>query len=146
MLGLNDEVIAHTPSEHIGSGMAGHERGNGAYVISRKPDYILFGPPRGASHPVFKSDKELFEFQEFKDWYDVERHEPREGFTITLYRRLSPEDMKAKKEAERKKKEKEASKKAKTMKQSASDGRTKLKTRFRRPEPRDKGKPIPDQD
>ncbi len=43
MLGLNDEHIAHKPIDVMGYGKAGHEKGDGAYVLSRKPDLILIG-------------------------------------------------------------------------------------------------------
>ena len=43
MLGLNDEHIAHTDGKHLGFGRAGHEKGDGKYVMSRSPDYILMG-------------------------------------------------------------------------------------------------------
>ena len=43
MLGLNDEHIAHKPIDAMGLGKAGHEKGDGAYILSRKPDLILIG-------------------------------------------------------------------------------------------------------
>jgi arabinofuranosyltransferase len=43
MLGLNDEHIAHKPIDEMGHGKAGHEKGDGAYVLSRRPDLILIG-------------------------------------------------------------------------------------------------------
>ncbi|MEC7984161.1 MAG: hypothetical protein VX278_03290 [Myxococcota bacterium] len=41
MWGLNDKVIARTPVENFGSGMAGHERSNPSYVFAQKPDLYL---------------------------------------------------------------------------------------------------------
>jgi hypothetical protein len=42
MVGLTDRTIAHAPIA-TGSGWAGHERHDGAYVLSRRPDAILLG-------------------------------------------------------------------------------------------------------
>jgi arabinofuranosyltransferase len=41
MLGLNDVHIAHRPVEGMGRLRAGHEKGDGAYVLSRRPELIL---------------------------------------------------------------------------------------------------------
>jgi arabinofuranosyltransferase len=43
MLGLNDEHIAHSKARVLGSRKAGHEKGDGAYVLSRRPNMILIG-------------------------------------------------------------------------------------------------------
>lgn len=43
MLGLNDVHIAHGKTESMGSRKAGHEKGDGAYVLSRSPEMILIG-------------------------------------------------------------------------------------------------------
>lgn len=41
MWGLNDRVIARTPVQNFGSGLAGHERSNPEYVFSQLPDMYL---------------------------------------------------------------------------------------------------------
>ncbi len=41
LFGLTDPVIARTPSEVMGRGLAGHERSNVARVLERRPDLIL---------------------------------------------------------------------------------------------------------
>lgn len=41
MLGLNDKHIAHVEVDNLGSGKAGHEKRDAAYVIGRAPAYIL---------------------------------------------------------------------------------------------------------
>jgi hypothetical protein len=41
MLGLNDVHIAHVQVPDMGSEVAGHEKQDPAYVLARKPDYIL---------------------------------------------------------------------------------------------------------
>ena len=43
MLGLNDAHIAHETIGTMGTRRAGHEKGDGAYVLSRKPELILIG-------------------------------------------------------------------------------------------------------
>jgi arabinofuranosyltransferase len=64
MLGLNDRHIAHTPTPHfdlIHAEVPGHRKGNGEYVLSRKPDFIILGPPEGTTVgvPWFVSDYEI---------------------------------------------------------------------------------------
>ena len=41
MLGLNDLHIGHSEITTMGSGLAGHERRDPAYVLERGPEYIL---------------------------------------------------------------------------------------------------------
>jgi len=48
MLGLNDRYIAEHPPENFGTGYVGHELGDGAYVLRRKPDLVIFGTPLGS--------------------------------------------------------------------------------------------------
>lgn len=96
MLGLNDYRIAQKPvsygvdvslSELLTSSgrtafkkrlfgdyhpwqlMPGHGKGDGAYVLSRKPDYIIIGPATGATEPWFLSDREIFSSPEFFESY-----------------------------------------------------------------------------
>lgn len=40
MLGLNDLHIAHLDVETMGQGIAGTEKSDPSYVLSRQPDYI----------------------------------------------------------------------------------------------------------
>jgi hypothetical protein len=85
-LGLTDAVIAHTPVETMGRGTPGHERGNGAYVLSREPDYIIFGSTTGQERPVFRGDREVYVHPDFKKHYRLEKH--RAGnLTIVMYKR-----------------------------------------------------------
>jgi arabinofuranosyltransferase len=82
MLGLNDEHIAHTTSEKLGYGRAGHEKGDGKYVLSRSPDYILMGNVAVLSIPldnesmakklILKSEHELWDDPEFHDKYELQ--------------------------------------------------------------------------
>lgn len=70
MLGLNDPVIARRRVEAPRLAMQrlpGHSKGDGAYILRRRPDYIVLGPAEGsvASAPWFLSDLELAEHAEF---------------------------------------------------------------------------------
>jgi hypothetical protein len=43
MLGLTDKYIARTSVPDPGKGLAGHEKGDGRYILKQKPDIILMG-------------------------------------------------------------------------------------------------------
>jgi arabinofuranosyltransferase len=69
-LGLTDRHIARTPVEDMGRGAAGHEKGDGAYVWSRKPDFIMFpGYPISNRTPGTKGGRELFAIPQFHQAY-----------------------------------------------------------------------------
>ena len=69
MLGMNDKHIAHKNVSGMGSGMAGHEKGDGAYVLSRQPDVIQFSSSMGSDKPGFPTDKELYDMPQFHEQY-----------------------------------------------------------------------------
>lgn len=74
MLGLNDPVIARrevVPLVRPMQRQSGHVKGDGAYVLSREPDYIIAGPAEGApiSRPWFLSDVEFAGLPEFARCY-----------------------------------------------------------------------------
>ncbi len=76
MLGLNDAHIARRQVDRIrlaGQGLAGHMKGDGVYVLSREPDYIIVGPAEGAPiwQPLFLSDLEISEDPRFAACYQV---------------------------------------------------------------------------
>ena len=87
MLGLNDTHIAHREISWLGSGPAGHEKGDGAYVLSRKPDYIQFGSSLGDLVPRFLSDQELWKIPEFHREYQQKTHVLPSGKSLILYER-----------------------------------------------------------
>jgi hypothetical protein len=86
MLGLNDRHIAHRQIKERRTWMQqfpGHGKGDGQYVLSRQPDYIILGPAQGLpanpefvdSHHVvwFLSDQELAETDEFHKHYQLRK-------------------------------------------------------------------------
>jgi len=80
MLGLNDEHIAHVAIPDMGRGRAGHEKGDGAYVLSRRPRYVLLGNVAVFDRPIeaaemearlkFRSEQELWALPEFQRDYE----------------------------------------------------------------------------
>lgn len=73
MQGLNDRHIARQPAQ---KGMLGHDHGDGAYVLAREPDFMVFGQVGGGrpkfvsgrqmrSNPRFKRDYRLVHFEGF---------------------------------------------------------------------------------
>jgi hypothetical protein len=76
MLGLNDRTIArrHMPppvADLPWARLPGHRKGDGAYVLSRHPDYIILGGSEGSLSPWFVGDKELVDNPAFTDLYAV---------------------------------------------------------------------------
>lgn len=70
MLGLNDYHIAHHRPPDMGQGTVGHELGDGAYVLARKPDFVQFGAGIiKPDEPIYRSDKELAGMTAFKQLY-----------------------------------------------------------------------------
>ncbi len=86
-LGLNDVVIAHTVIDTMGQGLAGHEKGNGAYVFERRPDYVLFGTVRGRRKPLYVGDRQLFEARGFRREYVFEVYRLPDRGKLGVYRR-----------------------------------------------------------
>ncbi len=74
MLGLNDAAIARRRVETVElpwQRVPGHLKGDGNYVLSRHPDFIILGPAEGAfaSDPWFLSDLELSRDPRFEQAY-----------------------------------------------------------------------------
>ncbi len=99
-LGLTDAHIAHTAAQHLGQGMAGHERGDGRYVLSRQPDWIMFtGRPLSSHSPNYPGDNELFADQNFHLDYEpvrvtlqyvTRRSHQKRSYDLCLFRRVAP--------------------------------------------------------
>jgi hypothetical protein len=110
MLGVNDAHIARrtSPGKFLsGQEVASHGKGDGAYVLSRKPDYIILGPAEGATagRAYFLTDYELEQSSEFAQNYqlrqvdidvsqvpDADRYAGLQGgvMTFTFYQRVKP--------------------------------------------------------
>ena len=82
MLGLNDHHIARVPVAEMGVGRAGHEKGDGAYVLGRQPDYILMGnvfvgrqpvvtPDEMKQHLRLRSENEIWALPAFHEQYEI---------------------------------------------------------------------------
>ncbi len=73
MLGLNDRHIAHTSVDRLevqSQTVIGHLKGDGAYVLARKPNYIIFSDVWGAPGPWFISDVQMSRRPEFMSDYE----------------------------------------------------------------------------
>jgi len=69
MLGLNDVHIAHYGKRDYTLWYA-HQAGDGEYVLSQKPDIIIFGGRGLNAQPgEFISDKEIWASQQFHNEY-----------------------------------------------------------------------------
>jgi hypothetical protein len=73
MLGLNDKHIATHPPPGFGTLGIGHELGDGAYVLKRRPDIIAFNNAAGARTPRFLSGRHMVATPEFKTSYQLVR-------------------------------------------------------------------------
>ena len=71
MLGLTDAHIASAAVENFGAGPAGHEKGDGGYVLQRRPDFIVFGNFEGSKTPIYRSDHQIFESAAFRSGYEA---------------------------------------------------------------------------
>jgi hypothetical protein len=90
MFGLNDAHIAHRQMPEMGRGVAGHEKWDGRYVLSRQPDIIQFATSLGAARPAFPGDQEIYAEPEFRTNYKLATYRLeglRGTFTLQLYER-----------------------------------------------------------
>jgi len=71
MLGLNDYYLPRHKPADFGNGFIGHEVGDGAYILSQKPDLVIFGYPYGGTEAKWKSEKELIEIPQFYEDYKL---------------------------------------------------------------------------
>ena len=86
MLGLNDVHIAHSKSTGMGKDRAGHEKGDGAYVLARSPDFILLGNVAVMSRPLSDEDmaRKLVRSSERQIWANQDFHRQYERVTAKL--------------------------------------------------------------
>jgi len=61
--------------------LPGHGKGDGRYVLSRKPDYIIIGPAHGDIRPWFSGDREILASPQFRQNYRLKTVvlEPKDG-------------------------------------------------------------------
>ena len=71
MLGLTDAQIAHRPIYIVSEGWAGHRRGWGEYVLTRRPRVILWYNSAGLAEPHYLSDHELADDPLFRFFYTL---------------------------------------------------------------------------
>jgi hypothetical protein len=69
MLGLTDAEIASRPIYIVSTGWAGHRKGWGEYVLSRRPRVILWYNSAGSREPFYLGDHELAESALFRFFY-----------------------------------------------------------------------------
>lgn len=87
MLGLNDRHIARREMQFMGYGFAGHEKGDGAYVLERRPDIIQFSSASGSERPSvdFYGDNEIYRSAIFKEHYQLRTYTMYDGSSLLLY-------------------------------------------------------------
>ncbi len=103
MLGLNDPYIARSETKGLEPSLPwqhqpGHAKGDGVYVLGRKPDYIIVGPAQGSAinQPWFLSDLEMSKDPRF-DHYALKQVKLRRngkiatqgGMTFIYYQRMT---------------------------------------------------------
>ena len=77
MLGLNDLHIAHVDVPDMGAGHAGHEKGDGGYVLDQRPEFIQLGasvgwaPTPQEPEPPWRSGKEIWAELRFQSGYTL---------------------------------------------------------------------------
>jgi hypothetical protein len=69
MLGLTDAQIARRPVYVVTPGWAGHRRGWGEYVLTRRPRVIFWYNSAGLAEPHYLSDHELADDPRFRLFY-----------------------------------------------------------------------------
>lgn len=87
MLGLNDRHIARREMTYMGYGFAGHEKGDGAYILAKRPDIIQFSSASGSERPSvdFFGDNEIYRNPLFREEYRLSTYEMSDGSSLLLY-------------------------------------------------------------
>jgi hypothetical protein len=92
-LGLNDAHIAHREMEKMGKGIAGHEKGDGEYILSRAPELIMFDSATGSRKPRRPSDELLWKNEEFHRLYGFHSFAVGEGRRLNIYLRKTEDEL-----------------------------------------------------
>ncbi|HVR20882.1 MAG TPA: hypothetical protein VMS65_14325, partial [Polyangiaceae bacterium] len=82
LLGLNDRYIATHPPPSFGRGGIGHELGDGAYALRRRPDIVAFNGSTGARTPMFLSGRQMLNVPAFQQEYQLVRARGSRGRSI----------------------------------------------------------------
>ncbi len=82
MLGLNDHYIPRHPPPGLGRGFLGHELGDGAYVLGRAPDLILFKDPLGRRDGAYLSGIQMQALPDFRRRYVLIQFEGRQPYPV----------------------------------------------------------------
>jgi arabinofuranosyltransferase len=82
MIGLNDRYIARHPPADFGRGGIGHELGDGAYVLDRRPDLVVFCGPDGRLEPCFLSGRMMQQDPRFWREYIPVRFEGTDPYRV----------------------------------------------------------------
>jgi arabinofuranosyltransferase len=101
MWGINDAAIGRRIMPDMGTGTAGHEKGDGASVMERAPRIILFTEARFTAAPLpekflrqsylYVSERELLDLPGFNERYEW-RSVPLASATLNFYERLEDGD------------------------------------------------------
>ncbi|HEU4533917.1 MAG TPA: hypothetical protein VFS00_07350, partial [Polyangiaceae bacterium] len=83
MLGLNDRHIARHRPAGFGTGLIGHELGDGAYALGRRPDVLIFCGPTGRAAPCSRGEQEMVDAPEFARSYQLVRFRGTDPFAVT---------------------------------------------------------------
>ncbi len=93
MLGLNDATIAHAAVPRMGTGKAGHEKADAAYVLSRGPALVMLGSARGSAKAVFRSDRQLVADVRFERRYVLRKAHLPSGAVLRVYVQRARADL-----------------------------------------------------
>ena len=91
--GIIDSHIAHTKTD-FSAGIAGHEKHDGAYIVSRKPDYLLIGNvditdrPRPGLIPPMEVEKDIVLNKDFQRSYEKITLRLANGKFLNLFARI----------------------------------------------------------
>ncbi len=92
ILGLTDRHIAHRRMAFT-QGYAGHEKHDGAYILSRRPDYLLLGNVNVTDQPLrapmrpFTRELDIFQSPVFQTQYVPVYLELPGGRYLNLFKR-----------------------------------------------------------
>ena len=91
MMGINDTTIANRKC--VPKQWKGIEKGDGKYVLSRRPQYIQLSSSAGLAEPRFLSGIEIYQSEEFWNNYDLAEYHIDEETTLLIYKRREKERL-----------------------------------------------------